>query len=358
LMYISRFTSPDQVIFCECNGEKYLLLSDLELDRGRSTAAVDRVLPFSTYQARTAGGKGDRVAVIDAFLREHSIRRCVVPGSTSAALVEALRQRRYNVAIGSEPFYPDRLCKRASELNAIAAAQRATFQAIRLAETILRAARIRNKFLYYRGNRLTSEYIKAELTAFLMRKGYRIPEGIIVSCGDQSINPHEMGHGPLRAHQSIIVDVFPRSDRTFYYGDATRTFCRGMAPPALKRLYRTVMAAQALGFRLIRGGIDGKAVHTAIRQFFTSKGYRTGVIDGRRQGFFHSTGHGLGLELHEATQRIGPAPYRLQPSHVFTVEPGLYYKGIGGIRIEDIVHVTQTGCRILGSHYPRHLEIL
>ena len=144
--------------------------------------------------------------------------------------------------------------------------------------------------------------------------------------------------------------------KTMYYGDATRTFCKGRAPEGLRKLYATVRAGQAMGLQRIRGGINGKTVHQAILKFFEERGYPTGEKGGRMQGFFHSTGHGIGLELHENPTRVGPVDYTLKAGNVVSVEPGLYYKAIGGVRIEDLVYVTRTGCQVLSGH-PKRLEI-
>ena len=110
-----------------------------------------------------------------------------------------------------------------------------------------------------------------------------------------------------------------------------------------------------LGHRRIRDGIDGQAIHREIQDLFTARGYPTGMRDGRMQGFFHGTGHGLGLQIHEAPS-IGRRPSLLQAGHVVTVEPGLYYLGLGGVRIEDVALVTGTGSRNL-TKVPKFLEL-
>jgi Xaa-Pro aminopeptidase len=110
-----------------------------------------------------------------------------------------------------------------------------------------------------------------------------------------------------------------------------------------------------LGHSLVRPGASGQKIHTEILDLFTARGYLTGIKDGRMQGFFHGTGHGLGLEIHEAPT-IGRRPTRLRAGHVVTVEPGLYYLGIGGVRIEDVALVTRTGSRNL-TRVPKTLEI-
>src|SRR4029450_4756637 len=133
----------------------------------------------------------------------------------------------------------------------------------------------------------------------------------------------------------------------------TRTVLRGRASDAQRTLWETVKAGQALALRKIKAGLDGMTIHKAIQQFFTEGGFPTELRKVRRVGFFHGTGHGLGLEIHEhpRLQKV-----TLKDRQVLTVEPGLYYPGVGGTRQEDVVVVTKSGCRIL-SRFPKILEI-
>ena len=199
---------------------------------------------------------------------------------------------------------------------------------------------------------LTSEMLRAEIDSAVLRAG-GIPTGTIVAGGDQGCDPHERGFGPLYANSLIILDVFPRDAKTGYFGDMTRTVLRGRASEAQRKLWETVKAGQALALRKIKAGIDGMTIHKAIQEFFAEHGFRTEVRKGRRARFFHGTGHGLGLEIHEhpRLQKV-----TLKERQVLTVEPGLYYPGVGGARLEDVVVVTKTGCKIL-SRFPKQLEI-
>jgi Xaa-Pro aminopeptidase len=182
-----------------------------------------------------------------------------------------------------------------------------------------------------------------------------VPSHTICAPGDQAVDPHEAGHGPIRAHQPVVMDIFPRSEKTGYFGDLTRTVVRGRASAALREVYELVHEGVRLGHRRVRPGADGQKIHAEIEALFVSRGYTTGVRDGRMQGFFHGTGHGLGLQIHEAPS-IGKRVSRLRAGHVVTVEPGLYYLGIGGVRIEDVALVTPTGSRNL-TKVPKILEV-
>ena len=151
------------------------------------------------------------------------------------------------------------------------------------------------------------------------------------------------------------MDIFPRSEKTLYYADFTRTVVRGKASPQLQKIYAAVKEGQDIAFKMIRHGMAGKKIHEAIQARLTQRGFKTGLKDGRMQGFFHSTGHGLGLDIHEPP-RISVGEEVLKAGQVVTVEPGLYYKGVGGVRLEDVVVVTKTGCKNL-TKFPRQLEI-
>src|SRR4029077_3220118 len=166
-------------------------------------------------------------------------------------------------------------------------------------------------------------------------------------------DPHECGFGPLYADSLIILDVFPRDAKSGYFGDMTRTVLRGRASDAQRKLWDAVKAGQALALKRIKAGVDGMTIHKAIQDLFARRGFPTETRKGRRVGFFHGTGHGLGLEIHEypRLQKV-----TLKTGHVVTVEPGLYYPGLGGVRIEDVVVVTKKGHKML-SRLPKELEL-
>jgi Xaa-Pro aminopeptidase len=357
LYYATEFRAPDAFIYMKARGKKYLVLSDLEIDRARKEAAVDRVLSINPFVERAKRrmkrpGKAD---VINEILKEVRVKKILAHRRTSFALADALRKKGCGVKAGPDPFYPERLIKGREERGYIEQSQRATFAAIRLARDILKASRIKGRRLVYRGATLTSERLKTMMEAFLLERGFHAAD-TIVSSGRHALDPHDVGSGPLRPHSSIIVDIFPRSNRTFYFGDATRTFCRGRAPARLKEMYAVVKKGQELGLKMVKEGAQGGRIHRAITDYFANEGYPTEMRSGRNVGFFHGTGHGIGLEVHEEPVRISQNDFRLKKGYVMSVEPGLYYAGIGGVRIEDLVYVTKRGCDILAG-FPKKLEI-
>jgi Xaa-Pro aminopeptidase len=182
-----------------------------------------------------------------------------------------------------------------------------------------------------------------------------VAQHTIVACGIQACDPHNQGSGPLYADQPIVFDVFPQSSRTRYFADMSRTVVKGRASDGMKRLYDAVREGQQWGVEQVRAGMDGKAIHEGICERFAARGFETGMRDGRMQGFFHGTGHGVGLDIHEAP-RVGKVNHLLQAGEVVTIEPGLYYPAIGAARIEDMVLVTADGGVNL-TRFPKDLEL-
>jgi Xaa-Pro aminopeptidase len=240
--------------------------------------------------------------------------------------------------------------KTPEEIRHIEAAQRATEAAVAVAHEALRRAEIRGDQFWLSGEILTSERIKKLINVALMERDC-IAQHTIVAGGEQACDPHNEGSGPLPAHRSIIFDVFPRSATSRYFADMSRTVIRGRVSPELTRLYETVKDAQDEAITQVRDGADGAKIHQGICDRFERAGYRTGLVNGRMQGYFHGTGHGVGLDIHEAP-RISRNGSILREGQVVTVEPGLYYPGLGAVRIEDMVLVTKEGCRNL-TNYPK-----
>jgi Xaa-Pro aminopeptidase len=355
MLYAVGMFVPDPFIYFEAGGRSHVVMSDLEVDRARHQATVDRVLPYRRYvrQLQRAGQASPRLAdVLNRVLQEHRIRRVVVPGSFPVGLARRLRVP-WRVVPGA--FFPERERKSAAEVRHLRAALELAEAGMRAAVRAVRASRIgRDRYLYWRGQRLTSEHVRGLINATIAARG-GCAQHTIVAGGHQGCDPHERGHGPLRAHEPIIVDIFPRDTRTGYWGDITRTVVRGRASEKVKQLYALVAQAQDVAFERLRAGVDGQTIHEAIQRLFRREGFPTGVKRGFQQGFFHGTGHGLGLEIHEAP-RISGVKSILAAGHVVTVEPGLYYRGIGGVRLEDVVVITAKGCRNLTT-FPKFLEI-
>ncbi len=356
MLYATKFWAPDPFIFLERNGKRTLVLSDLEIDRGRKQAKADEFVMFSQLE-REVQGKSKKAPpyekVLAHFLRKRGIKSTIVPSNFPLGYAQELTANKIHVQATNGLFWPEREGKSEKEIEMIGRALRITETGLKRAIEVLKASKPgAGKRLRWSGKTLTSEMLRAEIDSTILRAG-GIPTGTIVAGGDQACDPHERGFGPLCADSLIILDVFPRDAKTGYFGDMTRTVLRGRASEAQRKLWKTVKAGQALALRKIKAGLDGMTIHKAIQQFFSERGFPTEVRKGRRVGFFHGTGHGLGLEIHEhpRLQKV-----TLKDRQVLTVEPGLYYPGVGGARQEDVVVVTKSGCRVL-SRFPKQLDI-
>lgn len=357
LYYATKFLAPDPFIFIHTRGQKTLVMSDLEVDRARAQARVGEVLSYSAIEQRLKEqGLADpkTTDVVDACLKERGVKRLLVPGDFGFRHAQALQLKGYALTVKPDPFFEERVLKSSEEIDAITQTQRATEAAVLAAIEVIRESKIKKDELHGSEGVLTSEAIKKIINVKLMEMDC-IAQHTIVACGIQGCDPHDEGSGPLRPNQSIVMDVFPRSGRTRYYADMTRTVVKGRAPDALRKMYDVVRRGQEEGIAMVRDGVDGRTIHQRIMTIFEKSGYSTGPKNGRMQGFFHGTGHGVGLDIHEPP-RISKAEWTLKAGEVVTVEPGLYYPEIGAVRIEDLVVVTQSGCENL-TRFPKVLEI-
>jgi Xaa-Pro aminopeptidase len=233
----------------------------------------------------------------------------------------------------------ERLPKTPEQIAAIETAQRGTEAAFDALVSYLRTAEAP-----------TSEEAHRILDTVLGEHGCESPEGHIVAGGVQSAEPHEAGTGLLKKREPIVIDIYPRSKTSGYFADMSRTVCIGEPSLELQKMYDTVLEAQELGISLVQPGAHCGDIHMAAVRVFENAGYTTsgkGKEFPFAEGFVHGLGHGVGQEVHEAPRISRNSDDILQVGDVVTIEPGLYYKHIGGVRLEDMVLVTEDGCRNL-----------
>jgi len=356
LLYATQFFAPDPFIFLEQNGKRTLVLSDLEIDRGRKQAKADEILPYSTFEKEVQGTSAKAPAyekVLAHFLMKRKVRSALVPANFPLGFAREIESKKIRLEPTNGLFWPEREAKTEAELRQMRKALEITEAGMARGIEVLKQAKPgKGNKLEWSGSVLTSELLRAEIDTAVLRGG-GLPANTIVAGGDQACDPHERGHGPLKANSLIILDIFPRAAGTGYFGDLTRTVVRGRASEAQRRLWDTVNEGQALALKKMKPGVDGLKLHLEVKKFFTDQGYPTEVKNGRQTGFFHGTGHGLGLEIHEFP-RFQKTIFKV--GQVLTVEPGLYYPGLGGVRTEDVVAITKTGIRML-SKLPNQLEL-
>lgn len=341
-------------------GKTHLPTSTRDLAEYRAHAQADFVLDWTTIKTELAAASQpfNTVSIVQWLCAKDTPDVLEVPQSFPAHLYQQLKDAGLPVkTTGAELFFPSRAIKTPDEIAKLAEAQRINEQAFLKAFSLLREADIaRDATLIWRGQALTSEILHAEMNKVLVEKGCTgFNHGPIVAGGAQGAAPHERGTGPLKAHQLIVIDCFPTAPNG-YCGDLTRTVLKGKAPQWEQDVYHAVLTAQEVALSLLKPGVNGRDVHRAVEESFEKSGFKTGTdAAGNPYGFIHSTGHGLGLEVHDpGPKMLTKAETILQPGYVTTVEPGLYYPsnvngGIGGCRIEDFGVITPTGFTNLTS---------
>jgi Xaa-Pro aminopeptidase len=222
---------------------------------------------------------------------------------------------------------------------------------------IARAAADKEGVLQSEQAPLTAERVRAAIDVWLLDRGYTNP-GAIVAPGPQAADCHNPGSGPLRTGQPVIVDIFPQNRTTLYNGDCTRTVVHGDVSDELEKMHAVVAQAKAAGIAAVRAGVTGQQIHDATIAVIQQYGYSIGLPEPNAPpsycGMIHGTGHGVGLEIHEPPLLDFGGP-ELIAGEAVTVEPGLYSRAIGGIRLEDLVVVTDEGCLNL-NQLPQELR--
>ena len=358
IYYVTDFMAPDPFVYIQKGAEKIMITSDLELDRARSESKADKVISLSKYEriVKKRGGKpSGLIGVVAVALREMRVRKLLVPADFNVEYADFLRKKGFKLEVKKGPFFASREIKDKEETGHIVRTLRETEKAMEKAIDYIKKSNVKDGFLTSKHNRqITSETIRQMINVELMKAGCTAKH-TIVSCGEQSCEPHNTGSGPLRANEPIIFDVFPRDEQTGYYADISRTVVKGRASGQLRKMYKAVATAQKLVFKSARNGARGDIIHKNVMKHLTSLGFKTGKTKGKMRGFFHGTGHGVGLDVHEPPQ-ISRAKCTLKTGNIVTVEPGLYYPGVGGVRLEDMILITDTGCINL-TRFPRVFEV-
>lgn len=360
LYYESGFSAPDPFLWYACSGHSAVVVSSLEFGRAQKQCRPGtKVICTEDLQLRFGLRKDPGSSALEqicAVSRALGQRHWQVPDDFPLGLAQKLARRRIQLETKS-PFSPQRAIKSATEIEAIAEAVRLAETGLARAETILRESHIsKDNLLYWQNEVLSAEILRGEIDARIALAG-GVAQGTICAPGAQGADPHQAGYGPIRAHQPIVLDIFPRSKKSGYHGDLTRTLVKGKASDCVWRAFDAVLEAQQNALYALKPGVSGKDIHQVVVDLFEAKGFETVTGGGAMpRGFFHSTGHGLGLEIHEAPSLSLRNEDPLQAGHVVTVEPGLYYPEWGGVRLEDVAALSENGCRNLTS-YPIFLEV-
>ncbi|MEQ1826648.1 MAG: M24 family metallopeptidase [Pirellula sp.] len=354
-----RFLVGDPVALVEIQdgseSTSTLILRDIEVGRAKQSANADRVACPADF-APQGGLSGDRETATAQsaaeLVRRTGCNEVTADRSLPLIFSEMMTRAGITVRCDTEWGVVERRQKDESEIAAIKYAQQQTEEVMRMAcQTIARASVGSDRVLMLDGQRLTSERIQTMIDVWLLERGFSNP-GSIVAGGPVGADCHDHGHGPLRTEESIIVDIFPRDKKSLYNGDCTRTVVHGNIPHEVSRMHAAVVKAKADATKAVRAGVTGESVHAATSRSMRSSGFEMGFPpEGSPDSFAtmpHGTGHGLGLEVHEPPLLAAGGPVLLI-GDVVTIEPGLYCKAFGGVRVEDMVVVTNDGCVNLNS---------
>jgi len=357
LFYKTRFLAGDPFIYIERDGRRTLVVSSMERGRAEKESSVPEVRSFDDFGYRDLLRElKDRgrafTAVLGRIVRESGAERLAVKGSFPALYADYLRAEGFSIDIDPQLLVRQRRAKGPEEIEAIEEAQRATERAAGRAVEMLAASEERGGVLYLDGEQLTSEALRSEIEVTLLRDGVDSAHSPIVAAGPGAADPHWSGDGPIRAGQAVVLDIFPRSKRTRYCADMTRTVVKGDPGPELRSMHQAVLEAQEAALARVRAGASGRSVHEAVQAVFARRGFSGG---GPGPRYLHGTGHGVGLDLHEAPH-VGDVDEELVENDVVTIEPGLYAPAVGAVRIEDLVVVTRDGYRNL-TRFPKGFEL-
>ena len=340
-IYATGFAVETGLYIRFADGDDVLVASPLEIERARIQSRATKVLEDRDAYVHKAWAR-----LAAKMLHERGIDEARVSPRMHAVELEDLRANGIAAEIDRELFVAERRHKSQAEADAIEGSQRAAEAAVVEVVRQLAGASINDGVLWADGRPLTSERLYARAQLLLGEMGFTCPDMIIAGSPDNAL-PHYRGEGPIRAGAPVIIDIFPVGRSSHYHGDLTRTVVVGDIPEEFRRMHAATLQALDAAVESIRAGVPAKDVHLAVCQVLVDRGY--GTTSSAFEGpdgvpkMNHSTGHGVGLDVHEEPALRETSNYPLVEGDVVTVEPGLYKLGLGGIRVEDTGIVTATG---------------
>jgi Xaa-Pro aminopeptidase len=353
MYYATRFLAPDPFIYLRFPYERkdILIVSQMEYERARKESIVNDVRSSLDY-----GYDLKTEELIMKILQEEQVKAIEVPGYFNLYTAEVLRKNGIEVIPVDEVIMTkEREIKDEQEIGYLKKAQSACEKAMAIAISVIGRSTVDGNVLMENGEILTSERVKAYIEHALIDSGCTCDGGEpIVACGKRAADPHFSGSGPLVANEPVIIDIFPRLKVERYFADMTRTVVKGEPEKEIEEMYEAVLAAQNAALAIVKTGVMCRDVHNCVCDTFEERGYAT-IRTGGKKGFIHSTGHGVGLNVHEKPS-VSDNEYVLQKGNVITIEPGLYDPEVGGVRLEDMVLVLKNGCENL-TRLEKKLEI-
>ncbi|BDS06729.1 peptidase M24 [Oceaniferula spumae] len=350
MMYFSRFNAFDPYLAFSLGNKKIGVSHAMEYSRMEQESAFDEIILLSELQSGAAkrfklpkGLSPDVSQLVQHLAELHKIKEFKVGDRFPAGLAFSLRDAGIKITpTANGSLFPSRQIKTPEEIQSLKKANAAAAAGFRIVSKTLAESTVRRGKLIHEGRILTAERLRELIGQATLGKG-AVALHTIASPGDQAVDNHCAGHGPIHEGELIVVDIFPRRHADGYWGDMTRTYLKGKASDAQRRLVRTVKKAHQLSLDMIKPGVTGSKVHQSVQAFFSKEGYETTFDNTKPEGFFHALGHGVGLEIHETPVMSIKGTWKFKKGMVVTVEPGLYYLGLGGVRIEDSILITEDG---------------
>lgn len=348
------------------NGERVAILRDVEIERARTAARVDAVYPYEQFTPE-GGLSGDReiraAQSLAAFLKDKAITEAVADRTLPLLFAEELRAAGIQVRLDKALGVQDRRRKTPEEIEALREAQEITESAVRMACELIASSDVADDGVLidprpgHAGRPLTSEVVKAAIIGRLAEQG-AVTDEPIVAGGPGGSDCHWTGGGPLRTGEPVIVDVFPRHVATGFHGDCTRTVVHGEAGDIVRAMHAAVVEAKAAAIKVLAAAQSAEHVHRAAIEVIERHGFHSGWAPDHAPASYtsmpHGTGHGIGLDLKELPLLDDKGP-ELVAGDCVTVEPGLYRPDTGGVRVEDMLVVTEQGSENL-NRLPEGLD--
>lgn len=351
----------DPFLYGEHGGRRFVVIRSLEVARMEEVPGVEvMALEHLGYDDLCADGLVAADAQLEVALRacrHFGVERAAIPPAFPVALADHLRAAGIRLDVDRILFERRRRVKTDDQLAGIRRAQLAAEAATRAVAEILRSSETDGDRIVFEHAALTSERLKAAV-ADVFAAHDATGEEFIVAHGPQTCIGHHIGSGEIRVGEPITVDLWPRDRESACYSDMTRTFVVGRIDDELRTYRDLCEKALAQAVSAIRPGARVADVHRAAAEVVEEAGFPTllskepGTV--LLDGFFHRLGHGVGLEVHEPPD-LAPGEGELVAGDVLAVEPGCYRQGYGGVRLEDLVLVTDEGAEVLTA-FPYDLE--
>lgn len=354
--YLSGYDAADPFISLYADGTIFLLFWGTDYFTAREESHADRVYHAGDYDYQGYGSLGEQRRVLGQFVRDHDVQSVAVPERFPLGSATALQNASIDVIRDTAGFIANlRARKLDYEIAAIRDSIRAAETGFQQVETLLAEADVVDGRLKYGGELLTADRLRRELKWTMLNHGFELPVSV-VAAGTDTAEPHGQSHGPIVVDEPVLVDLGPIDQEAGYYGDLTRTFLRGEPPQQLAEWYNLVRDALTEAVDAIGPGVTGHEINDVLCSYFEDRGINTLRSDPDiERGVLHYMGHGIGLDVHEGPL-CAPDGGELEPGNVLAVEPAIYEPGLGGIRLEDDILVTEAGCENLTT-FPKEFVV-